>query len=125
MGYVDLLDAFSEEHTFNKLHTSSWDMLIEISTHFHLFKIQKTTQEYEFDTTFDLIFYDAFGFRVQPELWQKDIFEKMVKILNRGGVLVTYCAKGEVKRILKSLGLQVESLVGPPGKREMIRAIRL
>tara|TARA_Y200000002_G_scaffold196958_1_gene162713 strand:+ start:5048 stop:5197 length:150 start_codon:yes stop_codon:yes gene_type:complete len=49
----------------------------------------------------------------------------MVKILNRGGVLVTYCAKGEVKRILKSLGLQVESLAGPPGKREMIRAIRL
>ena len=125
LEYVDLLDAFSEEHIFNKMHTCSWDMLTEISTHFHLFKIHNTIQEYEFDTTFDLIFYDAFGFRVQPELWQKDILEKMVKILNRGGVLVTYCAKGEVKRILKSLGLQLESLAGPPGKREMIRAIRL
>ncbi|MBL6663699.1 MAG: tRNA (5-methylaminomethyl-2-thiouridine)(34)-methyltransferase MnmD [Flavobacteriales bacterium] len=125
LDYVDLLDAFSEEHIFNKLHTSSWDMLTDISTHFHLFKIHNTIQKYEFDTTFDLIFYDAFGFRVQPELWQKDIFEKLVKSLKRGGVLVTYCAKGEVKRILKSLGMEVESLAGPPGKKEMIRAIRL
>ena len=82
LDYVDLLGVFSEEHIYNKLHTSSWDILAEISTHFHLFKIHNTIQEYEFDTTFDLIFYDAFGFRVQPELWQKDIFEKMVKFLN-------------------------------------------
>ncbi len=68
LGYVDLLGAFSEEHIFNKLHMSSWDILIEISNHFHLFKIHNTIQEYEFDTTFDLIFYDAFGFRVQSEL---------------------------------------------------------
>jgi tRNA U34 5-methylaminomethyl-2-thiouridine-forming methyltransferase MnmC len=125
LDYVDLLGAFSEEYIFNKLHTSSWDMLTEISTNFHLFKILNTIQEYEFDTTFDLIFYDAFSFRVQPELWQKDIFDKLRKTLNKGGVLVTYCAKGEVKRILKSLGMQVESLAGPPGKREMIRAVRL
>ena len=125
LGYVDLLGAFSEEHIFNKLHMSSWDILIEISNHFHLFKIHNTIQEYEFDTTFDLIFYDAFGFRVQSELWQKDILHKIVKFLNRGGILVTYCARGEVKRILKSLGMKVESLTGPPGKREMIRAIRL
>ncbi|MEC8273544.1 MAG: tRNA (5-methylaminomethyl-2-thiouridine)(34)-methyltransferase MnmD [Bacteroidota bacterium] len=125
LDYIDLLGAFSQERIFNKLHTSSWDMLTDISTHFHLYKIHNTIQEYEFDTTFDLIFYDAFGFRVQPELWQKDIFDKLVKTLNRGGVLVTYCAKGEVKRILESLGMQVESLSGPPGKREMIRAIRL
>ena len=56
---------------------------------------------------------------------QKDILDKIVKFLNRGGILVTYCARGEVKRILKSLGMKVESLTGPPGKREMIRAIRL
>ena len=56
LEYVDLLDAFSEEHIFNKMHTCSWDMLTEISTHFHLYKIHNTIQEYEFDTTFDLIF---------------------------------------------------------------------
>ena len=107
LDYVDLLGAFSEEHIFIKLHTSSWDMLTEISTHFHLNKIHNTIQEYEFDTTFDLIFYDAFGFRVQPELWQKDIFDKLVKTLNRyfGNIL-----QKEVKRILKYLGMQVESL---------------
>lgn len=125
LDYVDLLGSFSEKYIFNKLHTISWNKLTEISTHFYLFKIHNTIQEHVFKTSFDLIFYDAFGFRVQPELWQKDIFYKLVKTLNRGGVLVTYCAKGEVKRILKSLGMQVESLAGPPGKREMIRAIRL
>ncbi len=93
-------------------------MLTEISTNFYLFKIHNTIQDYAFKTSFDLIFYDAFGFRVQPELWQKDIFDKLVKTLNREGILGTYCVKGEVKRILKSLAMQLESLAGPPGKKK-------
>tara|TARA_B100001057_G_C22478444_1_gene805477 strand:+ start:364 stop:687 length:324 start_codon:yes stop_codon:yes gene_type:complete len=106
------------------LYANFWNKLSEISTNFYHFKIYNTIQKYVFETCFDLIFYDTFGFRVQPELWQKDVFMKMVKILNRGGVLVTYCAKGEVKRILKSLVMQMESLAGPTGEREMIRSIR-
>ena len=94
LDYVDLLGAFSEEHIFNKLHTSSWDILLRFQ--FILIYIKYTTPFRNISLTplFDLIFYDAFGFRGSTQLWQKDIFEKMVKILNRGGVLVTYCARG-------------------------------
>ena len=69
--------------------------------------------------------YDLYKWAHTPWEWQKEIFEKLVKHIKKEGVLVTYCAKGEVKRILKALGMRVESLAGPPGKREMIRAIRL
>ncbi|MDG1917396.1 MAG: tRNA (5-methylaminomethyl-2-thiouridine)(34)-methyltransferase MnmD [Flavobacteriales bacterium] len=124
LDYAKSLSAMTEESTFFKLHTCPWEVVTEISTYFRLFKIHDTFEHYSFHTTFDLVYYDAFGFRVQPELWQKEVFEKLVKLINIGGVLVTYCAKGEVKRILKTLGMHVESLAGPPGKREMIRAIR-
>ena len=124
LDYAKSLSAVTEKSTFFKLHTCPWEVVTEISTYFRLFKIHDTFEHYSFHTTFDLVYYDAFGFRVQPELWQKEVFEKLVKLINIGGVLVTYCAKGEVKRILKTLGMHVESLVGPPGKREMIRAIR-
>ena len=73
----------------------------------------------------DLIYYDAFGPRVQPELWSLEVFQKMFDWLSPGGVFVTYCAKGQVKRDLKSAGFLVESLPGPPGKREMTRAIKV
>ena len=73
------------------------------------------------DNTFDLIYFDAFGPRVQGELWTIEIFTKMYKALKTGGVFVTYCAKGQVKRDLKSVGFTVEVLPGPPGKREMTR----
>ena len=124
LDYAKSLSAVTEKSTFFKLHTCPWEVVTEISTYFRLFKIHDTFEHYSFHTTFDLVYYDAFGFRVQPELWQKEVFEKLVKLINIGGVLVTYCAKGDVKRILKTLGMHVESLVGPPGKREMIRAIR-
>ncbi len=73
---------------------------------------------------FDLIYFDAFGPRVQPEMWTLEVFLKMVETLSNGGCLVTYCAKGEVKRSLKAAGFIVESLPGPPGKREMTRALK-
>ena len=48
----------------------------------------------------------------------------MYDLLSQGGVLVTYCAQGQFKRNLKELGFDVENLPGPPGKREMTRAIK-
>ena len=75
-----------------------------------------------FQNTFDLVYYDAFAPRVQPELWTEEIFSKVFSAMNVGAILVTYCAKGYVKRNLKAVGFKVESLEGPPGKREMTRA---
>ncbi|NNK28682.1 MAG: SAM-dependent methyltransferase, partial [Flavobacteriaceae bacterium] len=71
---------------------------------------------------FDLIYFDAFGPRVQPELWTKEIFKKMFLALKHNGVLVTYSAKGSVRRNMLEVGFAVERLPGPPGKREMLRA---
>ena len=68
------------------------------------------------------IFFDAFAPDVQPELWTKDVFKKMYDFLKIGGILVTYCAKGVVKRTIKEVGFELETLAGPPGKREMIRS---
>ena len=70
----------------------------------------------------DLVYYDAFAPSKQPELWSFDMLRKIFDALRPGGVLVTYCAKGQLKRDLNSLGLVVETLAGPPGKKEMVRA---
>lgn len=77
------------------------------------------------DNSFDLIYFDAFSPEAQPELWEQDVFEKCFRILAHEGILVTYCAKGRVKRALKSAGFTVENLPGPKGKREITRALKL
>jgi len=74
---------------------------------------------------FDIVYFDAFGPRIQPEMWTLSIFEAIYNLLSQDGILVTYCAKGSVKRALKEVGFKVESLPGPPGKREMTRAVKL
>ena len=96
-----------------------------IDLNFSLFKEAKLIQDWVADETFDLIYYDAFGPRAQAEMWELPIFEKLYSLLNVGGVLVTYCAQGQFKRHLKSLGMRVDSLHGPPGKREMTRGIKI
>ena len=72
--------------------------------------------------SFDLIYFDAFAPSAQPELWSEEVFRAMYNALLPGGALVTYCAKGVVKRTMKSVGFEVEALPGPPRKREMTRA---
>ncbi len=115
----------SEVQQFDKLHQIEWGSYQEITSKFSLNKIQVDLINYKSKEKFDLIYFDAFGPRVQPEMWTKDIFENMYAMLAKNGVLVTYCAKGSVKRALKEVGFEVEPLPGPPGKREMTRAKKL
>ena len=72
----------------------------------------------------DLIYYDAFGPRAQSEMWDIPVLSKMYDLLKPGGIFITYCAQGQMKRNLKSLGFSLEALPGPPGKREMTRATK-
>lgn len=109
---------------YTNLIESKWGEPCQISPHFTIQKIQHAIQNWSSEEKFDLIFFDAFGPRAQPEMWDLPILEKMFDFLDDRGVLVTYCAKGQLKRNLKSLGFIVESLPGPPGKREMTRARR-
>ena len=62
---------------------------------------------------------------MQPELWTEDVFAIMFKALKKDGVLVTYSAKGSVRRAMQAVGFVVERLPGPPGKREMLRALKV
>jgi len=113
------------QNSFDTMHQSEWGKEILISENFNFKKIQKTLQETELkDQEFDLIYFDAFGPPVQPEMWTEEIFSKIFSATKPHGILVTYCAKGEVKRTLKKVGFQIQNLPGPPGKREMIRAVK-
>jgi tRNA U34 5-methylaminomethyl-2-thiouridine-forming methyltransferase MnmC len=123
LNYGELISAENQDY-FNKLHKISWENEFEISRNFKLKKRQQFFSEITDISAFDLIYFDAFGARVQPELWTKSIFEIMYKTLKPKGVLVTYAAIGEVKRNMQELGFTVERLKGPPGKRHMLRATK-
>ena len=115
----------SSRENFEKLHSSAWNQPSSITSFFELHKVQNRAQDVMFErTSFDLVYFDAFAPSKQPEMWEVSILEKMYGALRHGGVFVTYCAKGQVKRDLKSIGFVVETLEGPPGKKEMIRAVK-
>lgn len=109
---------------FGKIHECEWEKEIKITNSFKLTKQQKFFQDIEDVELYNLIYFDAFGARVQPELWSVDIFKKMFTALKANGVLVTYAAKGSVRRAMLEVGFLVERLPGPPGKREMLRATK-
>lgn len=109
---------------FKKLHAAPWNVETEISNTFRLTKIEGDLLDFNTGEGFDLIYFDAFAPEKQAEMWSEEIFAKVVKLMNPGAVFTTYCAKGRVRRMLQDLGLQVERLPGPPGKREMLRGIK-
>lgn len=119
---LSLNESLSE--LYNKLHSSAWDQTISILDNFKLLKLNQDFFEIKEKNEFDLIYFDAFAPETQPELWTVEMFELMAGCLVHGGVLTTYCAKGYVKRNLKVAGFEVEALPGPPGKREITRAIK-
>jgi len=121
LNYATLIDA-DQHPVFEALHQTPWAKFQSISAHFLLKKRQQFFVEIDDENTFDLIYFDAFGARVQPELWTEAIFKRMFKALKNKGVLVTYAAKGSVRRAMQAVGFVVERLEGPPGKREMLRA---
>lgn len=112
----------SSDKYFNKLHTSDWGISSKISKQFSILKRKQLFSEIKDQDKFHIIYFDAFGARVQPELWTEQIFNIMFDALKKDGVLVTYSAKGSVRRAMQSVGFTVEKLPGPPGKREMLRA---
>lgn len=110
---------------FTALHRSRWEEEQPILPHFQLLKLHTTLQHVELQaTSFDLVYFDAFAPNKQPELWTYPVLGKIINAMKMEGVFVTYCAKGQLKRDLKTLGLTTETLPGPPGKKEMVRAIK-
>ncbi len=125
MDYVSLIKEEVAQGVYDQLHTTFWESQQEISPSFQLIKREQRFEEIVDQDAFDLVYFDAFGARVQPELWGEVIFKKMYTALRENGVLVTYAAKGSVRRAMQAVGFEVERLPGPPGKREMLRATKI
>lgn len=124
---LDFDSFFKLENSKNylrELHLSPWDKNIRLSPNFSFLKNKMLLENFKPIISYDLIYYDAFGFRVQPEMWSLEALRPIVHALAPHGVFVTYSAKGSVRRSLEALGLKVFRIEGPPGKREMLRAIR-
>ena len=114
----------NSKNYLRELHLSPWDKNIRLSPNFSFLKNKILLENFKPIISYDLIYYDAFGFRVQPEMWSPEALRPIVDALAPHGVFVTYSAKGSVRRSLEALGLKVFRIEGPPGKREMLRAIR-
>ncbi len=122
LNYTSMLQT--DEEIFRRLHNQPWDKEYLLDEKFYLKKIHADLITYHFTRHFDLVYFDAFGPAVQPEMWQETIMKRIFKALNPGGIFVTYSAKGSLRRSLSGIGFHVNRLPGPPGKREMIRAIK-
>lgn len=124
MNFISVLNADKDKASFEKIHNIPWEEKHQISNNFSLTKRKQFFEDIEDKNAFNLIYFDAFGARVQPQLWTVEIFRKMFDSLKENGILVTYSAKGSVRRAMQEVGFTVERLPGPPGKREMLRAIK-
>ncbi|MBI2281792.1 MAG: tRNA (5-methylaminomethyl-2-thiouridine)(34)-methyltransferase MnmD [Bacteroidetes bacterium] len=122
LNFTELIP--SDQLQFLNLHEAAWNKPIVLDNNFTMTKLHQKLDDVSSLKEIDVIFFDAFAPDVQPEMWMKSVFEKMHDFLKIGGVLVTYCAKGVVKRTIKEVGFELETLEGPPGKREMIRSTK-
>lgn len=123
LNYGVRLDAASQ---FQQLHDAPWNVEVILQPHFHLTKHHTRLEKFALPVdTYHLVYYDAFAPVSQPELWQQEVFERLFNSMTESGILVTYCAKGAVRRAMMAAGFTVERVAGPPGKREMLRARKI
>lgn len=110
---------------YEALHTAPWNEDASITPYFTLHKLEADFTSYQFPMGYDVIYFDAFAPEKQPEMWSQELFNNLYSVLNEGGILTTYCAKGVIRRMLQAAGFTVERLPGPPGgKREILRATK-
>jgi tRNA U34 5-methylaminomethyl-2-thiouridine-forming methyltransferase MnmC len=122
LNYCEQLNQPQYQPLFEKMHQCEWDEMFDITDNFRLTKTKCDLLDFSAENLFYLIYFDAFDPAAQPGLWTKEVFEKLYGMLNEGGIVVTYCSKGDVRRTMEAAGFSIEKLAGPPGKREMIRA---
>jgi tRNA U34 5-methylaminomethyl-2-thiouridine-forming methyltransferase MnmC len=122
LNYHLQLQGDASKTDFDAIHEVDWNEAVVLSENFKLEKQETTFQNFETDKNYDIIFFDAFAPSKQAEMWELALMQKCYELLNEKGVFVTYSARGQLKRDLKSAGFSVETLPGPPGKKEMVRA---
>lgn len=132
LGYIPSSEQQHAAELFKQLHTAPWEKEIQLTPHFTLLKQETDANLLKAETdinklsSFDVIYFDAFAPEKQPEMWSQELFNRLYVLLNKDGILTTYCAKGIIRRMLQAAGFFVERLPGPPGgKREILRARKL
>lgn len=125
LNYTSLIKGQNIHEWFNTFHEIPWDEIHKITNFFTIQKINNSLKEYALPLDkYDIIFFDAFAPSKQPEMWEFEILSKMYDSMANDSAFVTYCAQGQLKRNLASLNLEVQTLPGPPGKKEMVRGIK-
>ena len=112
---------YREKNLFEAIHQTEWGKLESVNLYFCLEKIQTDFRDFNFPNKYDVVYYDAFAPDKQPEVWSQTLFDKIFSAMKPGGILTTYCAKGNIRRMMQQAGFSVERIPGPPGKREMLR----
>jgi len=121
LNYPEIANRLDLQTDFNRISNSEWEQKTQVNSYFSITKNNIFFKQVSADNLYDLIYFDAFGFQFQPELWSVDIFNKMYKALKKDGILVTYACRSIIKNNMKEAGFITEKLIGPPGKREMLR----
>ncbi len=125
LNYIEKENDDSIKAFFGQLHQVDWGKEIQLDAQFVFKKIKNTFEATPIkEACFDIIYYDAFAPSKQAAMWVPENIAKTFFMLKKGGMLVTYCANGQFKRDLKAVGFLVESLEGPPGKKEMTRGLK-
>jgi tRNA U34 5-methylaminomethyl-2-thiouridine-forming methyltransferase MnmC len=125
LNYAKIIDPTLEEY-FKNIHYCGWNQTEKIHPYFSIHKIEGDLRSTNIDTfhSFDIVFFDAFAPNKQPDLWDEQVYHEIYNQCHQGAMLVTYCSKGSVRRGFIQVGFRVERIPGPPGKKEMIRAIK-
>lgn len=123
LNYGAILAPGGDAAAFLRLHEAPWEHDAAISDRFTLHKMQADINGCRLPPAIDLVYFDAFAPGKQPEVWNQAVFDALYACMTPGGILTTYCAKGEVRRMMQRAGYSVERIPGPPGKREMLRAV--
>ena len=125
LNYPAMMQDHDALDWFRRIHESPWESNVSLAPDFGFIKYEIKLQDFrKAKDLYNLVYFDAFSPDIQPELWTQEIFDKLFGMLNKEGILVTYSAKGSVRRALKSAGFEVERIPGPKGKREMMRAVK-
>ena len=111
----------ADKALYQTLLQADWETPVQVNPYFNLHKIQTDFNDFDFSGKYDVVYYDAFAPDKQPEVWSQELFDTIYNSMNPEGILTTYCAKGNIRRMMQQSGFTVERIPGPPGKREMLR----
>ena len=126
LNYAKLIEDKNDlSAIYHKIHISEWNKELLLNDQFHMKKINRPIQETQLkDNYFDLVYFDAFNPDLEPQLWSAEVFSNLYHSMKMDSLLSTYSTKGIIKRALKSCGFSIEKKPGPPGKREILNAIK-